>query len=49
VAPGAIEVAAFGENHNADSRPVVNGVALNIEDKRLLHLLIFSNMNNQNI
>ena len=38
MAPGTIEVAAFGKNNNADAWPVVNGVALNIEYVRMVHI-----------
>ena len=39
MAPGTIEVAAFGKNNNADAWPVVNGVALYIEYIRMVHVV----------
>jgi hypothetical protein len=43
VAPGAIQVTAFQENNDPDSRPIVDGVTLYVENKRLIHVKIFQN------
>ena len=40
VAPGAVQITAFQKNDDPDSGPIVDGVSFDIEDKRLIHVLV---------